>query len=101
MAVLVFVLLCIAAVFVLAMRRAPIWGWAVAAAAAVLAWRTGLVYGDWHEAAVQSSGHSRLGAGGHSGRACNRADPPRCAHHAGIPQDQGYPAQGIGTEQER
>jgi acyl-CoA dehydrogenase len=48
-AIIVFLLLCLAGVFVLAMRRAPIWGWAAAAAAAVLVWRTGLVYGNWHE----------------------------------------------------
>src|SRR5438876_10601194 len=49
MAGLVFIALCIAGAFVLAMRQAPLWGWAAALAAAVLAWRTGLVYGDWHE----------------------------------------------------
>ncbi len=48
-AISVFLLLCLAGVFVLAMRRAPIWGWAAALAAAVLMWRTGLVYGHWHE----------------------------------------------------
>jgi acyl-CoA dehydrogenase len=48
-AIIVILLLCLAGVFVLAMRRAPIWGWAAAAAAAVLVWRTGLVYGNWHE----------------------------------------------------
>ena len=32
-AIVVFILLCLAGVFVLAMRRAPIWGWAAAAAA--------------------------------------------------------------------
>jgi len=40
MAGLVFVLLCIAGAFVFAMRQAPLWGWAAALAAAVLAWRT-------------------------------------------------------------
>src|SRR5258706_8342276 len=48
-AISVFLLLCLAGVFVLAMRRAPMWGWAAGLAAAVLVWRTGLIYGDWHE----------------------------------------------------
>src|SRR6185295_14604381 len=48
-AIVVYTLLCVAGIFVLAMRRAPIWGWAAAAALAVLVWRTGLVYGNWHE----------------------------------------------------
>ncbi|HET6928457.1 MAG TPA: acyl-CoA dehydrogenase family protein, partial [Hyphomicrobiaceae bacterium] len=47
-AIVVCILLCVAAVFVLAMRRAPIWAWAAAAAAAILLWRTGLIDGDWH-----------------------------------------------------
>src|SRR5262249_1356541 len=55
-AIIVFILLCAAAVFVLAMRRAPIWAWAAAAAAAVLVWRTGLVYGDWHAPAFNPLG---------------------------------------------
>src|SRR3984893_4853279 len=48
-AIVVYTLLCVAGIFVLAMRRAPIWGWATALALAVLVWRTGLVYGNWHE----------------------------------------------------
>ena len=55
-AISVFILLCLAGVFVLAMRRAPIWSWALAAAAAVLAWRTGLIYGNWHEPAFNLLG---------------------------------------------
>ena len=51
-----FIALCIAGAFVLAMRRAPLWAWAAALAAAVLAWRTGLVYGDWHEPAFNLLG---------------------------------------------
>src|SRR5215831_16251660 len=35
-AIVVFIVLCLVAIFVLAMRRAPIWAWAAAAAAAVL-----------------------------------------------------------------
>jgi acyl-CoA dehydrogenase len=42
MAELIFVLSCIAAVFLLAMRQSPLWLWALAAAAAVLLWQTGL-----------------------------------------------------------
>ena len=56
MAGLVFIALCIAGAFVLAMRQAPLWAWAAALAAAVLAWRTGLVYGDWHEPAFNFLG---------------------------------------------
>jgi hypothetical protein len=56
MAGLVFFALCIAGAFVLAMRRAPLWAWAAALAAAVLAWRTGLIYGDWHEPAFNFVG---------------------------------------------
>jgi acyl-CoA dehydrogenase len=41
-AIVICILLCVAAVFVLAMRRAPIWAWAAAAAAAILLGRTGL-----------------------------------------------------------
>src|ERR1700675_4687360 len=48
-AIVVFIVLCLVGVFVLAMRRAPIGAWAAAMAAAVLVWRTGLVYGNWHE----------------------------------------------------
>src|SRR5215831_9765357 len=55
-AIVVFIVLCVAAVFVLAMRRAPIWAWAAAAAAAVLVWRTGLSDGDGHEPASGALG---------------------------------------------
>ena len=55
-AISVFLLLCLAGVFVLAMRRASIWTWTVAAAAAVLIWRTGLIYGNWHEPAFNLLG---------------------------------------------
>ncbi len=50
-AIVVFIVLCVAAIFVLAMRRAPIWAWAAAAAAAVFVWQTGLSDGDGHEPA--------------------------------------------------
>ena len=55
-AIVVFILLCLVGVFVLAMRRAPIWGWALAVAAAVLVWRTGLIYGNWQEPAFNLLG---------------------------------------------
>ncbi len=55
-AISVFLLLCLAGVFVLAMRRASIWVWTLAAAAAVLTWRTGLIYGNWHEPAFNLLG---------------------------------------------
>jgi acyl-CoA dehydrogenase len=47
MAELVFVLLCIAAVFALAMRRTPLWGWALALAVAAYVWQSGLLHGDY------------------------------------------------------
>jgi len=49
MAELVFLLLCVAGVFVLAMRRAPLWGWATALAAATMIWQTGLLHGEFGE----------------------------------------------------
>ena len=49
MAELVFIALCIAGAFVLAMWRAPMWAWAVALAGAVLAWQTGLLHGEFEE----------------------------------------------------
>jgi acyl-CoA dehydrogenase len=51
MAALVFIGICVIAAFVLAMRRAPIWLWAVAAAIAALIWQAGLVQGDGAPAA--------------------------------------------------
>lgn len=45
---LVFILLCLAGIFALAMHRAPVWGWALAAAVAAYVWRSGLLYGQWH-----------------------------------------------------
>ena len=49
MAELVFLLLCVAGVFVLAMRRAPLWGWALALAAATYIWQSGLLHGEYGE----------------------------------------------------
>ncbi len=45
MAELTFLLLCIVVTFALAMRRAPIWGWALFAVSAALLWQTGLSNG--------------------------------------------------------
>jgi acyl-CoA dehydrogenase len=49
MAEIVFIVLCAAGAFVLAMRRAPLWAWAVALAAATLVWQTGLLHGEFDE----------------------------------------------------
>ncbi len=43
MAELLFICICVAAVFVLAMYRAPSWAWAAVAAVAALVWQVGLV----------------------------------------------------------
>ena len=37
-----------AAIFALAMRRAPLWGWAVGAGLAAFVWRSGMLYGYTH-----------------------------------------------------
>ena len=49
MAELVFLALCIAGAFVLAMRRAPLWAWALALAAATYVWQSGLLHGEYGE----------------------------------------------------
>ena len=49
MAELVLIVLCIAAVFVLAMHRAPLWAWAAVLGAATFVWRSRHVHGDWQE----------------------------------------------------
>jgi acyl-CoA dehydrogenase len=48
MVALIFLLACIVAVFVLAMRRASIAAWALAAAAAAFVWQTGLIHGEFN-----------------------------------------------------
>ena len=48
MAELVFVFLCFCAVTALAMRRAPLWLWAVATVVATYLWQSGLIHGQ-HE----------------------------------------------------
>jgi acyl-CoA dehydrogenase len=45
----VFFLLCLIAVFALAMQRAPLWLWAVALASATLVWQTDMLHGDLEE----------------------------------------------------
>jgi acyl-CoA dehydrogenase len=42
---LVFIALCIIGMFVLAMRRAPLWAWTLGLAAAVYVWQSGMLYG--------------------------------------------------------
>lgn len=46
---IIFILLCVAGVFALAMRQTSLWGWALALGAAVLVWQTGLLYGEFSE----------------------------------------------------
>ena len=48
---LVLIVLCIIGAFVLAMRRAPLWTWAVGLAVALLLWQSGLVRGRFGAAA--------------------------------------------------
>ena len=45
----VFFLLCLIAVFALAMQRAPLWLWAVALASATLVWQTEMLHGEFDE----------------------------------------------------
>ena len=46
---LVFVALCIVGVFILAMRRAPLWAWTLVFAVALYVWQSGMLYGQPHE----------------------------------------------------
>ena len=46
MAELVFLIVCVAGAFLLAMRRAPLWGWTLALAAALVVWQSGLLWGE-------------------------------------------------------
>src|SRR5262245_24716470 len=48
---LVLIVLCIIGAFILAMRRAPLWMWAAGLAVALLLWQSGLVRGEFGEAA--------------------------------------------------
>ncbi len=45
----VFFVLCLIAVFALAMQRAPLWLWAVALASATLVWQTDMLHGEMDE----------------------------------------------------
>ncbi len=45
----VFILLCIAGFFALAMRQTSLFGWGLALGAAVLVWQTGLLHGEFNE----------------------------------------------------
>src|SRR5262245_20305477 len=46
MSELVLIALCIAGAFLLAMRRAPLWAWTLALAAALLVWQSGILRGQ-------------------------------------------------------
>jgi len=49
MAEFVFLVLCLAGAFALAMHRAPLWAWALALAGVTLIWQTGLLDGEFEE----------------------------------------------------
>ena len=55
MVALVFIFVCVIVVFVLAIRRASLEVWAIAAAAATLVWQTGLVDGRFHAPMLELS----------------------------------------------
>jgi acyl-CoA dehydrogenase len=52
MAEVVFLVLCVAGAFALAMHRVPLWAWAAALATATLIWQTGLLHGELEEPAL-------------------------------------------------
>jgi acyl-CoA dehydrogenase len=56
MAEFVFLALCVAGAFALAVYRAPLWGWAAGLAAATLIWQTGLLHGAFEEPAFDAMG---------------------------------------------
>jgi acyl-CoA dehydrogenase len=56
MVALIFVVACVVAVFALAIRRASIETWAIAAATAALIWQTGLIDGRFHAPTLGLSG---------------------------------------------
>ena len=47
MAEIVFLALCVAGAFALAMRRAPLWAWSAGLAGATFIWQTGLLRGEF------------------------------------------------------
>jgi acyl-CoA dehydrogenase len=46
MAELVLLIVCVAGAFVLAMRRAPLWAWAMGLAAVLFVWQSGMLHGE-------------------------------------------------------
>ena len=97
MAELVFVVLCIAGAFALAMRQAPLWAWAAGA------WRPPPTSGS--RACCTASSTSRSSASSACSPGCRWSCWPGCrvpavaacrADRAALPQDQGHPAQGLG-----
>ncbi|HMN37879.1 MAG TPA: acyl-CoA dehydrogenase [Hyphomicrobium sp.] len=56
MAAVVFILVSLGIFFALAMRRAPMWLWALAAAGIVLLWQSGVLHGELHWPAPELSG---------------------------------------------
>jgi len=51
---LVFFAVCIVGVFILAMRRAPLWAWTVGLAAAAYVWQSGMLYGEASELTIET-----------------------------------------------
>ena len=56
MAEVVFLVLCVAGAFALAMHRAPLWAWVAGLAGATLIWQTGLLHGEFEEPAFGALG---------------------------------------------
>jgi acyl-CoA dehydrogenase len=56
MAEAVFFLVGVVAVFVLAMRRTPLWGWGLALGLATYVWQSGLLFGEYGELALSPLG---------------------------------------------
>ena len=56
MVAILFLIVCVIAVFILAIRRASLEAWAIAAAAAALIWQTGLIEGRLHAPLLGLSG---------------------------------------------
>ena len=92
----VFILLCLAGVFVLAMRRAPIWVWAARRGRRHPGLADGARLRQLARAGLQSAGPACLGAGGRARRPLHSAAAPRGTDQAAVPQDQGHPAEGLG-----
>src|SRR5215510_4732006 len=56
MAEFVFLVLCIAGAFALAMHWAPLWAWALALAGVILIWQSGLLDGEFEEPSLGLAG---------------------------------------------